>query len=213
MSIYLVKDNITVDLSPTARVEEQLVNDLFVADRGISPSKRNETSEATQKYPLVHSAIRNYNASTHSVITSYPIYSVTGVFNNAAHTGTNYYLSGGSFDFKTITLGTWSGLDDGDRMWISYVGKSGDTIAVDAGKVRNTYVITGNLISNSEGSLETKKDFLRDIFNLGGNVALTFPSQNDSQNIFPTRLTFVNNAGECEQSELIMEAVRATDKR
>ena len=203
-SLYLVKDNLSVNLGPSGRIEETLTNDLFAAERGISPRLRNRILKKT-------SGDRDFSSATGACMTRYAIQSITGVFDNSGGTGTNYY-TGGSFSWKTVYLGNVTGLHDGDTLWVTYVGKSGDTIVVDSGKVRDNYIITGNLVSDANGSMQTKKDNLRTIFLGGGNVALTYPTQNNSVNVFPTRLTFVENAGEINQSEIFLEAVFGHNK-
>ena len=201
--IYLVKGNISVALSPSGRVEETLSNSLYIKERGVSPRYRNLSKEKTGS---TFGSDRNFRSATGTCQTYYAILSVSGVWDNSAGTGTNYW-DGGSFSFKTITLGSVGTLNDNDRLWIDYESASGDTIVTDAGLVRDNYIITGNLVSNADGNIQDKKDNLKHIFLAGGSVALTYPSQNDSVNVFPTRITFVQNAGELEQEEVMMEAV------
>jgi len=206
--LYLVKDSTSVNLSPSGRVEETMTNDLYAKERGIGRNRRNRSKEETQDS---WSTVRKFVAATGTCQTRYPILSVTAVWDNGAGTGTNYY-TGGSFSFKTITLGSVGSLNDGDTLYIDYIGSSGDTIVVDSGRVRDNYLITGNLVSDANGSIASKKGDLKTIFNSGGNVALTYPSQNSSVNVFPTRMTFVENAGEIEQAEVMMEAIFGYDK-
>ena len=209
--LYIVKDNISVALSPSARVEETLTNDLYIKGKGMTRGRRDRLKEVTKNQG---STIRVFQSADSTCRTKYPILEMTAVWNNNAGTGPNYY-TGGSFNFKTITLGNAGAspaLVNNQTVYIDYTGASGDTIVVDTGMVKDNYLITGNLVSNAEGSVQDKKDDIKYIFKAGGNVTLTYPSQDNSVNVFPTRITFVQNAGELEQAELILEAIFGYDK-